>query len=832
MDDCVHNVQVDYFEIVRRELPMFDGIYISGQLQGLDVQFTVDTGASTTLVSRAVYNELPDVRKPTLKATTRSIKTADGTNLHCDGCGSFDLMIGPVPVSREFMVADIQDDVLLGADILQKDPEGPVDLILSEDRMIFRGQDVPLQQVITMTPTRRKVRATRDHQIPGLSEALVEVTLDSTPTTTTPHFVLAEGHQQLPEKYSLMMAPMLFDVTTGEPPHVVRILNPFDSTTTIRRGTVLGLAEDVQLLPSQDESTEGDVCRATSPVPEDEPDEESMPEHLRKLFHDSGGSLSHVEKQQLRVLLVEFADVFSRNEDDIGRTHLTEHVIDTGDAKPIKCAPRRVPLAYAGEDRKALEQLMRRGCIRPSTSPWGAALVFVRKKDGSLRCCQDSRALNKCTVKDAFPLPRTQDCLDAVAGARIFSTMDITSAYSQIPIREQDIPKTAFVTKYGLYEHVTMPFGLCNAPMTFQRVMELALAGLQWDTCLIYLDDVIIFSRDFDEHVRRLREVLKRLREASLKLKPKKCNLFKSQVRFLGHVINEEGALPDPDNVAKLVNWPVPAKVKDVRAYLGLGNYYRRFVKGYSQLVKPLTELTCKGVAFDWTPACQQAFEKLKSVLLSPEIMAYPSDDGDYLLDCDACDVSIGAVLSIVKDSRERVVAYGSRTLNRAERNYCVTDRECLAVKYFCEHYKHYLLGREFAVRTDHQALKWLFSMKEPKGRIARWIEALSPFNFSISYRPGKQHLNADAMSRCPEPQDCHCTEDTPLRCGPCKKCQARSEDMSGKLPDASARVVRQVPTRVVKPAEGGQLSGLMILLSYFLMFLYQLALRLPIMKS
>ena len=266
-----------------------------------------------------------------------------------------------------------------------------------------------------------------------------------------------------------------------------------------------------------------------------------------------------------------------------------------------------------------------------------------------------------------------------------------------------------------------------------------------------------------------------RIRSANLKLKPRKCSLLKREVTFLGHVISEEGVLPNPDNVERLANWPVPTRVRDVRAFLGLGNYYRRFVRGYSNIVKPLTELTKKGQLFHWTPECQAAFQRLKDILMGPEVMAYPVDDGEFIVDCDVSDSGIGAVLSQVQDGVERVIAYGSRTLKKAEQNYCVTDKELLALKFFVERYKHYLLGRHFLVRTDHQALKWLFTLKEPKGRIARWIEVLSAFDFSIEYRPGNRHGNADRMSRCHLPKACQCECTDPLRCGPCKRCSSRS---------------------------------------------------------
>ena len=395
------------------------------------------------------------------------------------------------------------------------------------------------------------------------------------------------------------------------------------------------------------------------------------------------------------------------------------------------------------------------------------------QKERWFREALDFRRLNLATRKDSFPIPRTQDCLDALESAKVFSTSDITSAYNQIPVREQDIPKTAFISKYGLFEFTTMPFGLCNSAATFQKLTEVALNGLQWITCLIYLDDVIIFSASFDDHLVQLSDVLARTADAGLKLKPRKCHFFEEEVAFLGHLVSSNGVLPHPGNSNKLVEWPAPTNVTEVRGILGLGNYYRRFVRDFSKIVQPLIKLTKKDTLFVWTEATQAAFERLKEVLLiSPDVMAFPSESGQYILDKDASDKTIGAILSQVQEGRERVIAFGSHMLNRAERNYCVTDRELLSVKFFVDQYKHYLLGRRFLIRTDHQALRWLFSLKETKSRVARWIELLSAYDFEIEYRPEKKHSNADALSRCPNPRQCACEEpEQLLECGLCDKC-------------------------------------------------------------
>ena len=294
-----------------------------------------------------------------------------------------------------------------------------------------------------------------------------------------------------------------------------------------------------------------------------------------------------------------------------------------------------------------------------------------------------------------------------------------------------------------------------------------------------------MFGRTFDEHYRRLEEVLERIHRSGLKLKPGKCHLFQTEVKFLGHKISDKGVSPDPDNIVKLVNWPAPRNVTEVRSFVGFATYYRRFVRNFANIAHPLTELTKKTMPFRWSEKCQDAFEILKKILIGPEIMAYPCQDGLYVLDTDASLVAIGAVLSQVQGDQEKVIAYGSKTLGKSEKNYCTTDRELLAIKFFLSYYKHYLLGRHFLVRTDHQPLRYLFSLKEPKDRTARWIEIMSAFDFAIEYRPGQKHGNADGISRCPLPSKCDCPDVASLeglKCGPCRKCLRRAEVMSSDL--------------------------------------------------
>jgi hypothetical protein len=273
---------------------------------------------------------------------------------------------------------------------------------------------------------------------------------------------------------------------------------------------------------------------------------EEIPTHLQEIYENGTRDRTPLEKLAIKKLLLENKNVFSKEDNDLGNTHFVEHKINTGNAAPIKQPPRRVPIALAHEEKAAIDQLLAQNVIQKSSSPWASPLVLVRKKNGKIRPCVDYRKLNIVTCKDAYPLPRIQDCLDAMAGATIFSTLDMTSGYYQVPVRTSDIPKTAFVTRQGLWEFKAMPFGLTNAPATFQRLIELVLSGLQWTTCLIYLDDVITFGSNFYEHLSRLKIVLERFKKANLKLKPDKCELFQAQVSFLGHIVSKDGIKPDP----------------------------------------------------------------------------------------------------------------------------------------------------------------------------------------------------------------------------------------------------------------------------------------------
>ena len=784
---------------VTRKLP--DGIYIRGTVQGYPLLFTADTGASKTIISTRMFEAMEPDDRPILTKTSKLVG-ASGVSILERGKGMFVIKLGPVEMQVEAIVAEIDDDGLLGVDILQNGRYGPTDLLMSKGILEINKKEVPIIQVGVANRV-RKVTAADHFIIPAQSECVIDVFLERQEyddfSCETDYMV--EPTKHFKEQYPLQMANTLVNLNEASTSKV-RILNPFPTAISIKQDAVIGSAEPIDGVPlvisSKEDINEEEnqtmvrrvkfFSEGTQPpisnitVRKTQVANPEVPSHLTTLYNETTKELSDNQKQRVAQLLHRFKDSFSRDEWDLGLTHLTSHAIKTEGAEPVKQPPRRVPMAYAADEKKAIEDLMAKGVIRESTSPWASPIVLVKKKDGGVRPCVDYRKVNELVKPDGFPLPRIQDCLDAVAGSQLFSTFDLTSGYFQIPLKQEDIPKSAFVCKYGHFEMTRMPFGLNNAASTFQRTMEMALRGLQWITCLIYIDDVIVFGKTFEEHLARVEEVLERIQAAGLKLKPEKCRMLQKEVVFLGHVVSGKGVQPSPTNISKIISWPRPKTAKQVKQFVAMGSYYRRYVKDFASMVRPMVDLTKKGKKFVWSVACETAFAEMKKALLSTDIMGYPlNEGGEFILDVDASDIGIGGILHQFQGDHEKVIAYASRSLNKAERNYCITEKELLAVRYFIEYFRQYLLGRRFRVRSDHQALVWLFRLKEPRGKIARWLEILSQYDFAIEYRPGKKQGHCDALSRCENPKDCECpNQDTsePLKCGPCKKCVKRAQEM------------------------------------------------------
>jgi hypothetical protein len=432
---------------------------------------------------------------------------------------------------------------------------------------------------------------------------------------------------------------------------------------------------------------------------------------------------------------------------------------------PIKCRNRPINPALIDDLRAQMELWLRHDVIEESASPWASALVAAPKKNGKTRWCVDYRALNKATVKDAYPMPLIEDRLAQLAHARIFSSVDGSGAFHVVELEEDAKPKTAFATPWGLYQFKRMPFGLTNAPATYSRLMQIALAGVPTTMALSYLDDTLVHSRDFPRHLAALRMVLEAHRRAGLKLQPEKCQLFKKRLEYLGHIVTHEGIQPMDAYLEAVKKWPVPATLSETRAFLGKVGYYRRFIQGYARLAAPLTDAIKeenlpdpKGKAIRVTKELRESHRALVRALCIAPILAFPRFDQDasFIVDTDWSQEhrAIGAVLSQEQEGLERVIAYGAKKLSRSQANYPATKGELFAVIYFLNHWRYYLKWKRFVLRTDHRALQWIRTMEAPSGMVARWLLTLADYDFEVQYRKGEQHGNADALSRAPHVEE------------------------------------------------------------------------------
>ena len=467
---------------------------------------------------------------------------------------------------------------------------------------------------------------------------------------------------------------------------------------------------------------------------------------------------SEEQLTQTKRLIQKHKDIFAKHDFDLGDTDTVKHNIKTNQTEPVSQTFRRIPPNQYNEVKKHIQQLIDHGIIVESCSPYSAPIVLARKKDGSLRMCVDYRHLNSVTKRDAFPLPRISELIDAPVGAKICSSLDLASGYHQIRVNEADREKTAFITPMGLYEYGRMPFGLCGAPATFQRLMQRCIGDLTYQMLFVYLDDICIYSKTFEEHLAHLDLVFTKLKQHNLKLKPSKCHLFCKEINYLGHVLSENGISTNSDKTKAVVDWPTPRTVKHLRSFLGFASYYHQYIHNFAKIARPLHVLVGESQKHSpkyfrnrWTESCQQSMDELKSKFVSTPILAYADFNKPFILDIDASLSGLGSVLSQVQDGQERVIAYASRALRENEKtmqNYSSFKLELLGLKWaVTEKFKDYLYGTNFTVRTDNNPLSHLATAKLGATE-QRWVSSLASFDFKITYRPGKVNRNADGLSR------------------------------------------------------------------------------------
>ena len=444
-------------------------------------------------------------------------------------------------------------------------------------------------------------------------------------------------------------------------------------------------------------------------------------------------------------IVSDYSDVFPDELPGLPPVRQVEFRIDlVPGATPVAKSPYRLAPPEMKELQEQLRELSEKGFIRPSSSPWGAPILFVKKKDGSQRMCIDYRELNKLTIKNRYPLPRIDDLFDQLQGACCFSKIDLRSGYHQMRVRDEDIEKTAFRTRYGSYEFVVMPFGLTNAPAAFMDLMNRVCSPMLDRSVIVFIDDILVYSKTKEEHERHLRELLETLQREQLYAKFSKCEFWLEEVQFLGHVVNKDGIKVDPAKIDAVKKWEAPKSPSEIRSFLGLAGYYRRFIENFSKIALPLTRLTKKAVKFNWGPEQQAAFDELRARLCDAPVLTLPDGVDDMVVYCDASLHGLGAVLM----QRGKVIAYASRQLKPHERNYPTHDLELGAVVFALKIWRHYLYGVKCIIYTDHKSLKYLFDQRDLNMRQIRWLDIVKDYDCEIHYHPGKANVVADALSR------------------------------------------------------------------------------------
>ena len=487
------------------------------------------------------------------------------------------------------------------------------------------------------------------------------------------------------------------------------------------------------------------VVQETDP----DPDKNSpLNEELFKMLEV--GKIKEELKHELRILLNRYQTIFDWDNTTIGHTNLLNHrIVIQENTLPISHRPYRLSPIEAEYLQKEIEKYCKLGVITPSNSPWAAPVILVKKKNGEYRMVIDYRKLNAVTKKDSYPLPRIDDLLDTLGKAKIFSALDMRAGFHQVPMNDDSKELTAFTTKFGTYHYNTLPMGLVNSPATFQRLIDLCFRPLINKCLVAYIDDLNIYSHNQFEHLEHLEQVFSCIQIANLKLNPEKCFFFKDHLKFLGYIITENGIQTDPAKVKKIQDYPKPTTITQVRGFLGLASYYRRFIKNFAAIARPLHDQTKTTKKIPWTQETTDSFEHLKKLLTTAPILVRPNFKKPFILVTDASKLGLGCILTqLDENGYEHPIIYASRSLKSNESNYASTKLECLAVIWAVKLFRPYLLGQKFSIITDHSALNGLLKSTNPTGIIARWITILSEYEYEIKYRPGRVNESADFLSR------------------------------------------------------------------------------------
>ena len=707
-----------------------------------------DTGANMSCVSKSFLDKAFTHNKPKfIPSIYTSIKGVGGTIHPVSGSVSLEVKFKRVSLVHDFLVVeDLHHSLILGHDFLDK-----YMCIVDIPAKKLRIADIVVCSIRT---DRGYARTIKPVCIEANSEVVLPVKVARVCSDTD---VLLDPSPNL-ANYNILGAKSLVTVRKGKAQ--LRLVNPTKQNITLKGNKVLALvskvsSENVFSLEQDNNQACENIAQPSSKNSSKMPT--STDPNLN--FDLTDTNLDSKQKDLLLGVLKKNIDVFSKGPYDLGKTNLQIHDIDTGDSKPVRTPFYKQTPHMRRKQEEMVSDMIDKGILKESNSDWHSPVVLVKKSDtnetGEYRFAVDYRKLNKITKPIAYPLPRLSDMLDAIgeANPQFFTSLDLGKAFWQVPLSDSSKQKAAIITQNGIFEFQTMPFGLSGAPATFQSLMMKVLKGVAWKYALCYVDDVIIFSRNFEEHLKHIDEILNRIKNAGLKLSPNKCKFAQQKLHYLGHILSRNGIETDERKVEKIQNLVPPKDQKGVKSLLGLTNYYKKFILGYSKICSPLFELLKKDKPFIWTGECQAALDKLKTALTTAPILAFPDMEKPFILTCDASRSGLGYILGqLDHEGKERVIEYNGRSLQAAEKNYSATELECLAIVQGIKTFKAYLsTGRKFTIVTDHKALKTLNTLNtSTNDRIARWHMLLTGYRYEVVYRKGENN-NADILSRIPE---------------------------------------------------------------------------------
>ena len=758
---------------------------ILGSVCNIKAPLLIDTSAGISVIGSDFYDSLPSKKQlPIQKGSFETAIAANGERFPLRGIAKLPVSIGNSTFIHPIYVSDnLSHRVIIGTDFLRQH-SATIDY---QNNILRCGKSDPVPiNGETHFNTVFRISVANTVQIPPRSEAVIMCQVDGNASSKDQKFGIIEASPKLASRSQIIGASTLVKPVDNKAPF--RVLNPNAHSIKLHPKTHVGT---IQFLDENDQITEFAPTENAQPTTTSIDHEASNVTNQKNSFEIVGPhapetrtysqprvkiskpqtaatlsefqtlndlninvdneSLTHEQKRRIDTLLAKYRHVFAETSDDLGVTPLVKHHIDTGNHNPIRQKVRRTTPEKRQAIEREIDEMLKTGIIEKSSSPWASPVVLVRKKNGKYRFCIDYRQVNNVTTKCSWPIPNISELMQELGMNQLqyLTSLDLRNGYWHIELTEQAKDISSFICHKGLYSPTRLPFGLCNARSSFQRLLETVLQGLNWKTCLVYIDDILIWASNFDEHLKNLTMVLDRLERAQLKLNPEKCRFFQKQVEYLGHIISADGVQISDRNRTAILNFPKPTSIKQVQSFLGLCNYYRKMIHDFATIAEPLNALLKKGVKFTWSELCDEAFENLKTKLLTAPIMKLPNFNQEFIVYTDASNFGVAFIL-VQKgdDDVEYVVQYGSRSMTPTERRYSTTERECLAIVYACKELRHYLANRHFTLITDHASLKYLMKAKDVHGRLGRWALLLQEFDMTILHRNGKLMKHVDSLSR------------------------------------------------------------------------------------